>query len=605
MVSNTRSQLVILVLIGLAALLSLSSFWRLFASFDILALVATIFGGIPIYRETVSSIRHRHINMEVSMTVAIIASLIIGAFFAAVVITFFVTLAEYIEQYALDKARATVAQLEKMTPRRALVRREGKEVEVDVQTLALNETVIVRDGERIPVDGVIIKGYGAVNQASITGESLPIDKSTGDSVYAGSIDESGLFEVRTDKIGTETVFGKIIKLVEEAEGKRAPIQKISDKLATRLVYFAILSSLVTFIITGNPVSSISVVIVAGACGVAAGTPLAVVASMGKAAKRGVIVKGGIYLEEMTKIDTVVIDKTGTLTLGEPTVESIQRFDGCTDQEVISYAAMAEAHSNHPISRAILRKAGELRIAPVPHSEFRYTPGRGIVSDHNGEQILVGNRQHMIENGVKPPAESSERKSAGLTTVLVAHNGEICGSISLADNVREDSRKAVESLKKMGLRTIMLTGDNDTVAKAVADRVGADEVYADLLPQDKVSIIEDLVAKGHRVAMVGDGINDAPALARANVGIGMGAGTHIAVEEADVVLMTNDLQKIPSILRLSKTTYNTILTNFYGTIGIDGIGVILAFMGLLNPVLAALIHTISELVFLANSAKLMR
>ncbi len=589
---------------GLAALWSLSGLWRQFIQFDVIALAATLVGGYPIYKETYTSLKQKHINMEVSMTIAIIASLIVGAFSAAVVISFFVILAELIESYALDKARDTVTRLENITPKKTLVKRHGEEVTVDVQSLEENDIVIVRDGERIPVDGIITRGTAVVNQSSITGESIPTDKTESDRVYAGSINESGVIEVRTEKIGTETVFGKIIKLVEEAESKKSPIQKISDKLATRLVVFAILSSIVTLLITRNPISSISVIIVAGSCGVAAGTPLAIVATIGRAAKKGVIVKGGIYLEEMTRIDTVVIDKTGTITLGEPTVTKVRAFNGSTESEVLSYAASVEGHSNHPISRAIMRKAAELNIRPLQHSQFTYSPGRGVISEYGGERILVGNIRLMIENNIPIPVESQDSPQ-GTTTILVAHNNTICGTISLVDDVRDISRNAIARLKKMGLNTIMLTGDNETATKLIGEKVGVDEFYADLLPQDKVLKIEQLVTQGHRVVMVGDGVNDAPALARANVGIGMGAGTDVAVEEADIVLMTNDLEKIPDLLDLSKSAYWTIMGNFYGTISIDAIGVALAFLGFLNPLVAALIHTGSELAFIANSARLMR
>jgi Cd2+/Zn2+-exporting ATPase/Cu+-exporting ATPase len=593
---------------GSAAAWSLVGYWQRFLPFDLVAIVATFLGGYPIYRETFHSLRHKRINMEVSMTVAIAASLIVGAFTAAIVIAFFVILAEYIEGYATDSARATLIQLEKGVPRKALVRRNGVEIEVDPQTLTPNDLVIVRDGERVPVDGVIIKGDAYINQASITGESTPVEKHVGDGVYAGTVNESGLLEVRTQKIGTETVFGKIIQLVEEAGSKKAPIQRISDKLAVWLVYFAIGSSLLAYLLTRNPIAAISVVVVAGSCGVAAGTPLAIVAAMGKAAKKGVIVKGGLYIEEMTKVDTIVIDKTGTLTLGEPTVQGFRALDGCSEGQLLSYAASAEKHSTHPIARAITKKAAELGIRPIEHSQFNYSPGKGVSSEHDGQQILVGSSRLMSDHHIELPRDvqllTPESIPEGAASVLVARDGKVCGTIWISDTVREESKLAISDLREMGMKTVMLTGDNKRVAEAVGSEVGMDEVYAELLPQDKVSKIEELVASGRRVALVGDGVNDAPALARANVGIGMGTGTDVAVEEADVVLMTNDLSKIAVTIRLSKKAYHAIMENFYGTIIIDGIGVTLAFLGFLNPLLAAVIHTTSELVFIANSARLM-
>jgi heavy metal translocating P-type ATPase len=602
-----------LVLMGVAALLSWIGVWHVLFPIDFIAILATLVGGYPVYKETFEALRHGHVNMEVSMTVAIFASLIVGQYTVSVVITFFVLLSERIETYAIDKGRQTIILLEKSAPKRALVRRNGTEIEVEIQALQPNDIVIVRDGDRIPVDGTIVFGSAFVNQAAMTGESARIEKNRGDRVYAGSIDESGIIEVRTDKVGSETLFGKIIKLVEEAENKKAPIQKISDRLATWLVEFAIGFSLITFLLTRNLTSTLSVIVVAGACGVAAGTPLAIVSIMGKAAKKGAIVKGGAYVEEMSKIDTVVIDKTGTLTFGEPVVTDIITFDGYTQQKVLQYAALAERHSNHPLARAITGKAAELGImlpsSAVSPSTSNYVPGKGMVSIYDGEENVVGNSVLMMEKNIKfPPSHDhvsdSENVSNG-STVLVAHTGRVCGMIAISDRVRGESKKAIADLKEMGIFTVMLTGDNKTTANKVAEVVGIDEVHAELLPGDKVAFVEKLVAGGHKVAMVGDGINDAPALARANVGIGMGAGTDVAIEEADIILMTNDLQKIADVARLSKKAYRTIMTNFYGTIAVDGIGVTLAFLGFLSPLLAAGIHVVSELIFILNSARLIR
>lgn len=607
--SEKGRELIRLVLMGVAALVSYLGIWRSLVPFDLIAIVATLIGGYPIYKETFLSLRHKRINMEVSMAVAIAASLMIGQFTPAVIIAFFVILAEFIEGYAVDKGRMTVTQLEKSTPKRALVRRDGAEVEVDPQTLAPGDIVIVRDGERIPVDGIIVHGSAYVNQASITGEGVAAGKSAGDRVYAGSVDESGLLEVQTERVGMDTVFGQIIKLVEEAENRKAPIQKLSDKLAARLVEFSIAFSIITFLVTRNTISALSVVVVAGACGVAAGTPIAIVATMSKASRNGVIVKGGMYIEELSRIDTVVIDKTGTLTFGEPVVTDLVPMDNCSEETLLSYAALAERHSTHPIGRAIMSKATELKLTPPEHSTFNYQPGKGVMATHDGERVLAGNTSLMAENGVELPEKIrtslSNFLSRGRTTVLVAHGKEICGMILVEDRVRDESREAMADLKRLGIRTVMLTGDNEYAAKAVGVKVGVDEVYAQLLPQDKVRKIEELVAKGHKIAMVGDGVNDAPALARANVGISIGAGTDVAIEEADVVLMTNDLSKIADMIRMSKRAYGTIMQNFYGTVTVDSLGVILAFLGFLNPLLAVLIHVVSEFTFIMNSTKLIR
>jgi len=606
---KNREDEIRLSLMGLAALFSYLGLWHSFSSIDFVAIGATLVGGYPVFVETFHSLRHRSINMEVSMTVAIVASLLVGQFTAAVVVTFFVLLSEFIEAYAVDKGRATIVKLEKSIPRRALVRRDGKEIETDVESIQPGETVIVRDGERIPVDGNLVKGSGFVNQSAITGEALAVEKLVGSRVFAGSVDQSGVFEVRTEKVGNETVFGQIIRLVEEAESRKAPIQRISDKLAAWLVEFTIVFAVITFVVTRNLISTISVIVVAGACGVAAGTPLAIVAVMGGLAKKGVIVKGGVYVQEMSKVDTVVIDKTGTLTLGDPEVTDVVGLDGCSEQQVLTYASAAERFSKHPLAHAIMAKAQTLGVSSESSTSSDYMAGKGIVSWYDGEQVLVGNSVLMNEQHVPlsndVDATITSKVSEGKTTVLVAHGGRICGLIGISDKVRDESREAVKELGRMGLSTIMLTGDNKVASKSVGDQVGIDEVYAELLPADKVSYIEQLSGSGRRIVMVGDGVNDAPALALANVGVGMGAGTDIAIEEADIVLMTNDLGRIPTIVKASKQAYGVIMQNFYGTLIVDGIGLGLAFEGLLNPLFAAGIHVVSELVFILNSARLIR
>jgi Cd2+/Zn2+-exporting ATPase/Cu+-exporting ATPase len=594
---------------ALAVLASWFGLWRVFLPFDLIAILATLLGGYPIYKETFQALRRRQVNMEVSMTLGIFASMAIQQYTAGAVIALFVLLAEHIEEYAVDKGRATIEKLEESMPKKALIRRDGNEIETDVRTLTKGDIVIVREGERLSVDGTVVRGSAVVDQSAITGEAIPSEKNAGDYVYAGSMNKSGLIEVQVQKTGVNTVFGEIIRLVEEAEGKRAPIQKTSDRLSAWLIEFAIIFSVFTFVVTRNLTSTISVIVVAGACGVAAGTPLAIVATMSNAAKRGVVVKGGVFIEEMNRIDTVVIDKTGTLTLGDPVVTSVIQMQELPANTVIQYAATAEKHSNHPIAKAIVNSSLAAGVLPDEHSDFKYLPGKGIVATSKGQEIVVGNSILMKEKGLeitKETAESVSRETAsGKTIVLVASQNKICGFITISDTIRSESKKAIEELRKMGIRTIMLTGDNRFAAEAVAKDVGIDEVQAELLPQDKVTFVKRLVSLGHNVAMVGDGINDAPALAHANVGIGLGSGTDIAIEEADIVLMTSDLQKISYLLRSSRKAYRTIMQNFYGTLSVDSVGVALAFLGFLNPLLAAGIHVASEMIFISNSARLIR
>src|SRR2546428_4001524 len=477
--TRNRKDEIRLVLMGVAALISYLGLLHGITPIDVVAIGASLIGGYPVFMETFRALRHRSINMEVSMTVAIVASLLVAQFTAAVVVTFFVLLSEFIESYAVDKGRATIVKLEKSIPRRALVRRNGAEVETDVDSIERGEIVIVRDGEWIPVDGVIVTGSGFVNQSAITGEALAVEKTDGSRVFAGSVDESGVLEVQTEKVGSETVFGQIIKLVEGAESRKAPIQKLSDKLATWLVEFTIAFSAITFIITRNLISTISVIVVAGACGVAAGTPLAIVAVMGGLAKKGVIVKGGVYVQEMSKVDTVVIDKTGTLTLGDPEVTDIVGLDGCCQKQVLTYAAAAEKLSSHPLARAIAAKAQELGANPTGSLSSDYLAGKGIISTYQGERVLVGNSILMTERN-NPIAQEAQptltnKVSEGKTTIMVAHGGHACGVIGISDKIRNESRTAVQELGKMGISTIMLTGDNKFAAKRVGEQAGIRQV----------------------------------------------------------------------------------------------------------------------------------
>jgi len=352
-----------------------------------------------------------------------------------------------------------------------------------------------------------------------------------------------------------------------------------------------------------------VIIVAGACGVAAGTPLAVLAGIGSAARRGIIIKGGLYLEQLSRIDTVVLDKTGTLTLGVTEVTSISTFNGASEDEVLQTAAIAEQHSEHPLGEAIVRRARQRNLPLREYANLHYFPGKGLVCEDNGSEILVGTRALFEERGVTVPAEfiaeSSAKKTAGQTTVVVVRDKRILGAVALADQLRAEAKQAVSELKRSGLRTILLTGDSSDTAKAIGDALGVHEATGDLLPHQKLEKIRELLQRGNKVVMVGDGVNDAPALAEATVGVAMGQGTDVALETADVTLMTSDLSRLVEVLAISKRCYRVIMFNFWGTILVDTVGITLAFAGLLAPIIAALIHVGSELAFILNSARLFR
>ena len=632
---------------------------------NVLIVVAVAAGGYPIFKESFFALKKGRVNMELSMVIAIVASLALFQFLPAIVITFFALLSEFIESFIVQKGRKNIQLLYDLAPRKAIIKQQeiksakGDEItiEVPIDDVKIGDIVFVREGDTIPVDGHVIKGESTVSQASITGESRPVEKYIDDIVLAGTTNLTQPMEVQCDKHSTDTTFARIIHLVEEAETSKAPIQKLSDKLATRLIQFAIVLSVLTFIITHNIVSTLSVIVVAGACGLAVGTPIALLASNGRLSRRGVVVKGGLQIENLSNTGTIVFDKTGTLTTGKPVVSEVISFDTRIQPiKILEYAAIAERNINHPIAKAIVTKAHETRteikmdnsILDRTNTEIQIKVGRGAAISHKGRRIAVGNMKFM-EDETHPLSSgkySSLISRQGLllpnmtqfqyltktklngetlqeydpndamfssTTVFVSLDRQVIGTVLLEDKLRPETKDVIAKIKAMNIHVVMLTGDNERIAKKVAKESGIEEYHANLLPEDKVSIIEEIIkgqkrGEKHRkqeaVVMVGDGINDAPALSKADVGIAMGrTGTDVAIETADVVLMTEDLAKIPYLIKVSRQSLFVIKQNFFGTIFVDGLGFILAFIGIINPLLAAIIHISSELVFMTNSVRL--
>jgi heavy metal translocating P-type ATPase len=596
-----------LALMGIIVVASLTGWWRPFMNRDWLAFAGTVIGGFPIYKEAWENLRKRRMTMELSMTIALLSALAIGQFFTAIVIAFFVLFAELLEGYTVGGGRRAIENLINALPRHVTVRRNGQESELKAEELSIEEVIVIRPGERIPVDGTVIKGSSFVDQSSITGESLPIEKAEQSKVFAGTINKNGVLEVSVERVGRDTTFGKIIQVVEEAEKSKAPVQRIADRLAAGLVYFALGAAILTFLVTRNLTATIAVIIVAGACGVAAGTPLAILAGIGSAARRGIIVKGGLYLEKLADIDTIVLDKTGTLTMGVPEVTSIRVADGATENEVLENAAIAEQHSEHPIGEAVVRKARMAKVALRGYSDLQYIPGKGVTCLDRGSKIVVGTRTLLEENGIDPNGAASlaSETKAGETLVYVGREMEILGALTIADQLRREAVQAVDQLKKLGYRTVLISGDSSEAASAIGAQLGVHEAIGNLLPEQKLEKVRELLQQGRKVAMVGDGVNDAPALAEATVGIAMGGGTDVALETADITLMTSDLSRLVEVLNIAKRCYRVIKFNFWGTIAVDTLGIVLAFFGLLAPIVAALIHVGSELAFILNSARLFR
>lgn len=536
------------------------------------------------------------------MTIALVAASVIGEFFTALLITVFVLIAEILEGMTVGRGRRAIQELLDLLPATAEVRAGGQVAARDLSEVQIGDVVLVRPGGRIPVDGMVVNGHSFVDQATITGESMPVEKIAGTSVFAGTINQSGVLEIQAEKLGRDTAFGRIIDAVERAERSRAPIQRTADRLAGYLVYFALGCAALTYFITHNARSTISVIVVAGACGIAAGTPLAILGAIGRAARKGAIVKGGLYLEVLSSVDTVVLDKTGTLTLGTPEVLDVHVYDGLEARDVMRIAATAERFSEHPLAKAIVNRAAEWNLPLREPAGFRYLPGKGIVCDVDQKRTLVGTRALLEQEGVAIPADAiaSERFSE----VMVASEGRALGAIRIADVLRAEATAAVAEMKRLGLRTVLLTGDRKEIADATAKELGVDEVESEMLPDRKVARVRQLRAEGRTVAMVGDGVNDAPALMESNVGVAMGSGTDVARESASVVLLGNDLLRFTEVVKISRRCRSIIYANFAGTLAVDSVGVALAAFGLLNPVLAALIHVSSELLFILNSARLL-
>jgi Cd2+/Zn2+-exporting ATPase/Cu+-exporting ATPase len=541
-------------------------------------------------------------TMELSMTIALVSALAIGEVFTGLVIVFFVLIAEVLEVLTVGRGRRAIQDLLNLLPQQVELRLPDGVHPASLAELRAGDVVLVRPGGRVPVDGVVVGGQSFIDQATITGESMPMEKTPGAHVYAGTVNQSGVLEVQTETVGGDTAFGKIVEAVEQAERSRAPVQKTADRLAGYLVYFALTCAAFTFILTHNARSTISVVIVAGACGIAAGTPLAILGAIGRAARHGAIVKGGLFMETLGKVDTVVLDKTGTLTLGNPGVVSIDPSAGIARERLLHVAASAERYSEHPLARAILTAANEASLGLVNPEGFSYTPGKGISCRVDGAETVVGTRAFLLEHGVQPSTPAVDHDSS--SEILVAQGGVHLGSLRIADVLRPEAVEAVRALREMSIRTVLLTGDAASIGRAIGQQLQVDEVEAELLPQQKLDRVRNLRSAGKTVAMVGDGINDAPALMEANVGIAMGSGTEIARESANVLLLGNDLLKVVEVIRIARRCHRIIMTNFAGTLGVDSVGVALAAFGYLNPVLAALIHVTSEMVFILNSARLL-
>jgi heavy metal-(Cd/Co/Hg/Pb/Zn)-translocating P-type ATPase len=563
----------------------------------VVALIGLVVGCWPILREAVEDTRQRRMSMELSMLIAIVAAAVIGEWVTALLIATFVLAAEILEDLAMDRGRDALTDLMAFLPDTVQVRLGADTVTLPLSEVRPGQIVVVAPGGRIPVDGVVIAGESTADQSRITGESLPVDTAVGDEVFAGSINQTGAIELRAERVGVESSYGRIVQAVRQAQESEPPVQRMADRLAAWLIYLALGGAVITYLATRDVTSTIAVVVVAGACGVVAGTPLAVLAAIARIARSGAFIKDGAHLEALSTVDTVVFDKTGTLTTGAPDVTRIYSAPGIADDELLALTAAVESYSEHPLGQAIVAHARSLGLPIDRVEDFTYRPGLGVTATIDGRTIAAGGHGLVARAPEMIPGQGIA------TAVHVSIDGSYAGTILLADTIRDSAKGAVAALNELGLRTLIITGDQEATARVVAADLGIDDVRAGLLPEQKLSAIDAERVAGHQLVMVGDGVNDAPALARADVGIAMGSGTDIARESADIVLISSDLNDLVHTVQVAQRARRIVMFNFAGTIAVALIGIALAAFGVLSPVAAALIHVGSETAFIANSARL--
>ncbi|MFD4365858.1 heavy metal translocating P-type ATPase [Rhodococcus sp. NPDC058521] len=566
-------------------------------SIPVIAVVGLVVGCWPILAAALADIRRRRMSMETSMLIAIVAAAAIGEWITALVITAFVLAAEILEDLSMDRGRDALTDLMTFLPEAVQVRDRGDVITVPLAQVTPGRVVVVGPGGRIPVDGIVLVGESTVDQSLVTGEPLPVEITIGSGVFAGAINQVGAVEIRAERVGIDSSYGRIVEAVRQAQASEPPAQRLADRLAAWLVYLALVGAAVTYVVTHDLTATIAVVVVAGACGIAAGTPLAVLAAIARIARNGAFVKDGAHLEALSVVDTVVFDKTGTLTTGTATVVGIRTAEGTAPVELLALASAAECYSEHPLGQAIVAYARGLGVPIESPKKFAYQPGRGVTAEVFGRIVAAGNLALVPD----APAELDGQGIA--TAVHIGVDGEYAGTFLLADTPRDSAKAAVAELRRRGLRTLVITGDTTLTARTIAAELGIDDIRAGLLPEEKLAAIDAERAAGHTLAMVGDGVNDAPALARADVGIAMGSGTAIARESGDIILVSSDLGDLVRTVHTARRARRIVMFNFGGTVAVDLIGMVLAALGFLSPVLAALIHVGSESAFILNSARL--
>ncbi|MGI8903214.1 MAG: heavy metal translocating P-type ATPase [Solirubrobacteraceae bacterium] len=571
---------------------------------SVLYLASALVGSAYIWYSAIQGIRERDFTADIPVSFATIAAIAVGYYSAAAVVAVLLLAGGLLEEFVSARADRALDALASLLPDQVTIRRDGVEAQIALEDVRPYDIVLVRPGERIPVDGEVIGGSASVNQAAITGESAPVDKQSGDGVFAGTLASLGALEVRARKVGVETTLGQIRRMVAEAQEQKAPIERVLDRYAKLYTPIALLLAAALWLITGEASRAITMLIVFCPCVMVLATPTALVASIGNAALRGSLVKKGATIEAMEKIDTVCFDKTGTLTHGEPRLLRTIALDGLGDTELLRLAASAEKFSEHPLAQAIVDAAG----SAVDPDRFEALPGLGVRARICGQRVIVGRADLLAGEGIQVSDElrgqADELAGPGATVVAIAVDERAAGLLVLQDTLRPDAKAVVKALNRLGTRTVLITGDNDATARRIAAELDITEVHAEVLPAGKAQLVQDLQAQGRRVAFVGDGVNDGPALALADVGIAMGfGGTDLAIETADITLLADELSRLPHLLDLSRAALKAIRQNLAFSLGVLGVAVALTIPGILTPISGALLHELSSIPVIANSARL--
>ncbi|GAB3266460.1 heavy metal translocating P-type ATPase [Arthrobacter pigmenti] len=587
-----------------------------FALADAFMIAGAVVAGYNIVVKAINALLAKHIGIDLLVSIAAIGAIIIGNFWEAAAVTFLFAVGHALESATMNKTRSALAELVAVAPDTAIVMREGEQREVPARLVTMGEIVLVKSGAKVPVDGQVVAGTGALDEASITGESIPVEKTKSDQVFAGTVSRGGFLQVLATGIGADTTLARIIHRVEEAQDAKAKTQAFIDRFSTWYTPAVMVLALVAGLITQDVVLALTLLVIGCPGALVISIPVAIVAGIGRSARNGILIKGGEYLETAAKISAVAVDKTGTLTEGRPQLTDVVVLDPAYDRiEVLRWAAAAEAGSEHPLARPVLDSAQEEGVGPEgTPGVVTPVPGKGIVSDVEGRQVLIGNAPLLVEYGVTgdggatDAAEVSGTLAAqGKTPMIVAVGGTVIGVVAVADQVRGDAPEMVQRLHDAGVeKVVMLTGDTRLVAEAIGAKTGIDEIHASLLPEDKLDAVSELQKQGHTVAMVGDGVNDAPALATANIGVAMGAaGSAVAVETADIALMGDNLLKLPESISLAKRTVSVMRQNI--SVALVTVVLLLAgvFAGGVTMSIGMLVHEASVLIVIVNAMRLMR